>query len=52
MLEKTASDRQPYQDPGINYIGFVVEDIEAIAKKTAEAGFSTGKWRKRAKALL
>lgn len=43
MLEKTASDHQLYQDPGIDHIGFVVEDMEAIAKKTAEDGESGGR---------
>lgn len=42
MKEKTPSDRAPYQDPGINHIGFVVEDVEGIAAKMKREGFRTG----------
>lgn len=42
MTDKTNADRKPYQDPGINHIGFVVEDVEGLGKKMAEAGFRSG----------
>ncbi|MDH3529803.1 MAG: VOC family protein, partial [Acidobacteriota bacterium] len=28
-----------YRNPGINHIGFVVEDIEALTSRLSEAGF-------------
>ena len=42
MTEETNSERTPYQDNGINHIGFVVEDVEAIATKMGHAGFRQG----------
>ena len=33
---------QPYVHPGLNHIGFVVNDASAIAKRLIEAGYSQG----------
>ncbi len=33
---------EPYVHPGLNHIGFVVEDGEATAMRLAKAGFSQG----------
>ena len=33
---------QPYVHPGLNHIGFVVDDASAIAKRLIEAGYSQG----------
>ena len=42
VFEETTSDRKTSRDPGVNHIGFVVEDIGALTEKTARAGFRTG----------
>ena len=42
MTNETTSERAPYQDNGINHIGFVVEDVEAIASRMGRAGFHQG----------
>jgi extradiol dioxygenase family protein len=42
MDESTSTDRKPHHDPGINHIGFVVEDVEGMAEKLAGAGFRSG----------
>ncbi|MDH3493919.1 MAG: VOC family protein, partial [Acidobacteriota bacterium] len=41
-LEESTLDRSghlTYRNPGINHIGFVVEDIEALTSRLSEAGF-------------
>lgn len=42
MAEPQASDRKPYHDPGINHVGWVVDDVEAIREKAAAAGYRAG----------
>ena len=42
MNEKAASAREPYQDPGINHIGFVIDDVVGVAARMSKAGFRTG----------
>ena len=32
MREKAASRRESYQDPGINHIGLVIDDVEGIQR--------------------
>jgi len=42
MLEKTSTDRKPHQDPGINHIGFVIDDVEGMAARMSQGGYRTG----------
>ncbi|MCZ6676408.1 MAG: VOC family protein [Candidatus Poribacteria bacterium] len=34
--------RRPYRDPGINHVGFVVDDVDAVIERLGEAGYKTG----------
>ena len=38
----TESPRRPYRDPGINHIGLVVDDLEALTGRLQAAGYDTG----------
>ena len=33
---------EPYVDPGLNHLGFVVPDVAAVSKRLIEAGFTEG----------
>jgi catechol 2,3-dioxygenase-like lactoylglutathione lyase family enzyme len=33
---------EPYVDPGINHLGFVVNDIDAVSKRLTDAGYEEG----------
>lgn len=33
------SDHMTYRNPGLNHIGFVVEDVELVARRLLDAGF-------------
>ena len=33
---------QPYVHPGINHLGFVVEDVDALSKRMTDAGYTEG----------
>ena len=34
--------RRSYRDPGINHVGFVVDDVESIAQRLRTAGYRNG----------
>jgi catechol 2,3-dioxygenase-like lactoylglutathione lyase family enzyme len=34
--------REPYADPGLNHLGFVVADAEAVAERLRRAGYREG----------
>ena len=36
------ADRAPYRDPGVNHIGFVVEDLRALRDRLVGAGYRAG----------
>ena len=38
----TESGRKPYRDPGVNHVGFVVDDLEALISRLETAGYETG----------
>lgn len=43
QLEPSGStDRAPYRDPGVNHIGFVVEDLRALRDRLVGAGYRAG----------
>ena len=42
MKAPTESNRKPYVDDGINHVGWVVDDVEALRQKAIEAGYRTG----------
>ena len=33
---------EPYVNPGVNHLGFVVKDVDAISKRLTDAGYSKG----------
>ena len=33
---------EPYVHPGINHLGFVVDDVDAISKRLTDAGYAEG----------
>lgn len=45
-LEEASQDRRgprtPYADPGVNHLGFVVADAEAVADRLRRAGYREG----------
>ncbi|MBC7004392.1 VOC family protein [Photobacterium sp. BZF1] len=53
VVERTSVDRTPYVDSGINHIGLVSEDVEAIRARLLAAGYKENEmetshpWRKR-----
>ena len=38
-----ATDRRPYRDPGVNHIGFVVDDLRDLRDRLTGAGYRAGK---------
>lgn len=40
-----ATDRKPYRDPGVNHIGFVVDDLPALRDRLMAAGYWAGDLR-------
>ena len=40
-----ATDRKPYRDPGVNHIGFVVDDLPALRDRLMAAGYRAGDLR-------
>ncbi len=34
--------REPYEDPGHNHLGFVVDDLDAVRERLTEAGYEEG----------
>ena len=35
-------NHEPYVDPGVNHMGLVVKDIDAVSKRLTDAGYSEG----------
>jgi len=33
---------EPYVNPGVNHLGFVVKDVDAVSKRLTDAGYSEG----------
>ena len=33
---------EPYVNPGVNHLGFVVKDVDAVSKRLTNAGYSEG----------
>ena len=33
---------EPYVDPGVNHLGFVVNDVNAVSKRLTDAGYEEG----------
>lgn len=39
---QNAGGREPYADPGVNHLGFVVDDVAAVRERLLAAGFREG----------
>ena len=39
---KETGSHEPYVDPGVNHLGFVVSDVAAVSKRLIDAGFTEG----------
>ena len=39
VSSKDEGSRRPYRDVGINHLGFVVEDVDAVSKRLESAGY-------------
>ena len=39
VSSKDEGSRRPYRDIGINHLGFVVEDVDAVSKRLESAGY-------------
>ena len=35
------TDRKAYREPGINHVGFVVDDLDALIRRLQDAGYET-----------
>ncbi len=38
-LTEATGDRRPSDGPGLNHLGFVVDDVDAVRERLAEAGY-------------
>ena len=42
VLSEATNSRRPYKDYGVNHLGWVVDDLDAVIRRLAKAGYRKG----------